>query len=134
MALAWNDDMSTGLEIVDTQHRELFARIGALLEACRQGKEADEVGRTMSFLASYVDVHFSTEEGLMRESGFPGYAHHRKLHQAFCSDLEDLKRTLAADGPGLHIVVKTNRVVTDWLVTHIGKADKAFGLYARARR
>lgn len=38
MALTWTDDLAVGFGLIDSQHKELFSRFNALLQACREGK------------------------------------------------------------------------------------------------
>lgn len=43
MAIEWTDELATGVNKIDNQHKELFKRINNLLDACNQGKGKDEV-------------------------------------------------------------------------------------------
>ena len=51
----------------------------------------DEVRRTIAFLGDYVTVHFTAEQKLMRQAGYPEVEHHEAEHAAF------LTRAAAAD-------------------------------------
>lgn len=65
MAIEWTQDLSTGSDEIDNQHKELFRRINSLLDACNQGKGREEIGKTVQFLEDYVITHFSAEEEYM---------------------------------------------------------------------
>ena len=80
MALLWKDDLATGVETIDEQHKELFARIEKLLDACNQGKGKAEVANTVDFLAEYIEIHFRDEEQIQKNSGFPEFEAHKALH------------------------------------------------------
>ncbi len=134
MAVAWTNDLATGVGEIDDQHKELFDRINNLLEACKRGEGKKEVEKTIDFLEDYVIEHFSEEERLMTTRDYPEYGRHKGQHLKFMEDLSGLKGDFAADGPGVHIVVNTNRIVVDWLVNHIRKEDKALGAFLRSRR
>ncbi|MGI6035055.1 MAG: bacteriohemerythrin [Limnochordia bacterium] len=131
MAIQWTSDLATGITTIDDQHKELFARVNKLLAACSQGRGKEEVGNIIGFLEEYVVTHFADEEKLQQESGYPEFAAHKRLHDAFKSDLAKLKDEFEAEGPTLRFVVLTNRVVVDWLMKHIAQVDKAFGNYLR---
>ena len=45
MAITWDPNLAVGHQAMDDQHRELFRRIDALLEASRTGKSTGEVSR-----------------------------------------------------------------------------------------
>ncbi len=134
MAIQWTEDLATGIDEIDDQHRELFDRINRLLAACNQGKGREEIGITVSFLEDYVVTHFSAEERTMLSSRFPAYAVHRSEHARFTAGLKDLRRQLDEEGPGIRLVILTNRIVVGWLKSHIRSLDKSFGAYLRANR
>lgn len=132
MAILWSDDLATGVAVIDSQHQELFIRIGNLLDACSQGKGRDEVKRTIKFLEDYVVTHFKAEETHMITTAYPAYGDHKKQHIEFMENFEKLKNQFETTGPGLTTVITTNHLVVDWLKTHIRKVDKALGDHLKA--
>ena len=64
MAIEWTEDLATGVNKIDNQHKELFKRINNLLEACNQGRGKNEVEKVIKFLDDYVIIHFSEEENI----------------------------------------------------------------------
>lgn len=132
MAIEWTKELATGLPVIDEQHRELFRRINTLLDACQHGRGKDEITRVIIFLEDYVVTHFSAEELQMLKSGYPTYASHKALHDEFRLNFAALRRLFEADGPAVHVIIKTNQVVVEWLTAHIKRVDKAFGEYLQA--
>jgi len=132
MAIEWNDSLAVGIEEIDNQHKELFRRINDLIEACHQGRGAEAVGEVLAFLDSYARLHFSTEEGYMRKYNFPGLDGHHQQHQEFMANLAEVRNRFAKEGPGVHIVVITNRILAGWLNTHIRRSDKVLGAHIKA--
>ena len=133
MAMEWTEDLSTGSAAIDDQHKELFKRINALLEACRQGKGKAEVSQVIQFLGEYVVTHFSAEEQYMEAHHYPEFAKHKALHLEFMENFGELKRELEEEGPGLHLVVRTNHMVVQWLLNHIRKVDRALGAFLKTK-
>jgi len=133
MAMEWTEDLSTGSAAIDDQHKELFNRINALLEACRQGKGKAEVRKVIEFLDEYVVTHFSAEEQYMETHQYAEITKHKELHGEFIDNFEDLKRELEDEGPGVHLVVRTNQLVVQWLLDHIRKVDKALGTFLKTK-
>lgn len=125
MAIEWTPDLATGVDLIDEQHKELFRRIDALLEACMRGEGGQTVSQTLDYLAWYVIEHFDTEEEVMRRANYAGLAKHEALHKEFRNNIAELKLELEANGSGPHIVVKVNRLVVAWLNAHIRKVDTA---------
>ncbi|MDA8433088.1 MAG: bacteriohemerythrin [Nitrospiraceae bacterium] len=133
MAIEWTPDLATGVDLIDAQHKELFSRINNLLEACKQGKGKEEVGKTIAFLEQYVVEHFSAEEKQMSSAGYPAAPAHKAQHHIFMENFSSLKQKFEAEGPGVHIVVGTNQFVVDWLRSHIRKLDKELGQFLKSR-
>ncbi|NMA61178.1 MAG: hemerythrin family protein [Firmicutes bacterium] len=133
MSIKWTPDLAVGVSLIDEQHKELFAKINGLIEACNRGKGKDEVAKTIEYLRSYVVFHFRDEQNLMQQNGFPEYDQHKALHDAFVEGLKQLSSELDEKGPGLSLVLKTNRIVVDWLVNHINRKDKIFGEFMRGK-
>ena len=86
----------TGVDDIDAQHRELFERIGTVLEASRARRSREEVIRLLEFLRSYFVYHFAAEERTMETAGYPRLEAHRRVH-ALCA-LPLLLPGRAADG------------------------------------
>ncbi len=50
----------------------------------------------MQDLASYVDVHFGTEEKYMEEFKYPGYLAHKREHDKFAEKVLDIYKDFQA--------------------------------------
>ena len=129
----WQASLETGAELVDAQHKEIFNRVNTLLTAMQQGKGRAEVVTVIDFLGKYVVSHFTAEEGLMRQNGYPGYEAHQQLHKAFVADMAELKREFEANGSSSLLVIQVQRRVIDWLMNHIIKEDKRIAEYLRSK-
>lgn len=133
MAIEWTEDLATGSHKIDRQHKELFNRINALLEACRQGKGKSEVKEVVQFLDDYVVKHFSEEEKYMQKYDYPGYAKHKTQHLEFIDKFSELRRQIEHEGPGVDLVIKTNHMIVQWLVNHICQVDRSLGTFLKTR-
>ncbi len=129
MAIEWTEDLATGVQTIDDQHKELFGRINVLLNACNMGKGRMEICRTVAFLEDYVNEHFSTEERYMIKHQYPDYDAHRAQHISLRNNLARLKQRLDEEGAGVHIIILTNQLIIDWLRNHIRILDRSFGDY-----
>lgn len=131
MPIEWTQDLAVGIEIIDEQHKEIFRRIDALLEACKAGKGKAAVGETLNFLEEYVDEHFAAEEAIQVRYAYPGYESHKQEHERFIQSVDKLNKKFEKEGPSLTMVLETNMVVVDWLVRHIKKVDMDLGAYLK---
>jgi hemerythrin len=133
MSFQWTEDLSTGVDDIDTQHKELILRLNTLLEACSNQKGRDDVGRFLGYLSEYVAFHFAAEEREMTCYHYPGLAAHEQEHEHFKKVVGGLKRDVGEHGAGINVVLMTVRSSCDWLVNHIKKTDKAMAEYLKDR-
>jgi hemerythrin len=124
MTLELDPLLLTGIDEIDAQHRELFARVGALLVAARTQRSREEVVRLLEFLGTYVVEHFASEERTMEAAGYPKYGGHRAEHLQFVKELSILRHELETEGPSHLFVIRVGNRVTEWLREHIYRTDR----------
>lgn len=117
------DDLLTGNALIDSEHRELFAAVNNLIDACTQGKGRDQIQKTVQFLGDYVAKHFRDEEGLQTKSNYPGYPAHKQFHDGYRRKLAETTQVLTREGPSVKALSDLNGVVAI-LVSHIRTEDK----------
>ncbi len=125
MSFEWNDDLNTGINHIDSQHKELFARFNALLQACNTAQEKDAVGNYLNFLHEYTTFHFAAEEQEMTNRKYPRYSEHKAEHEIFKRKIDQLYEGYTTHGANMQAFVMTIRSSGEWLVNHIRKTDKA---------
>ena len=133
MSIQWTESLAVGIPLVDEQHKELFNRVNMLLDASSKGKGKEEITGLVEFLGAYVVTHFRSEEGQMAQAGYPSLTAHKQLHSDFINDFEGLRVAFKANGATTVLVLQLQHKVVEWLLQHIGKEDKAFGAFLRAR-
>jgi hemerythrin len=124
----------TGVDDIDAQHRELFARIGTVLEASRDKRSREEVVRTLEFLGSYVVQHFAAEERTMATAGYPGLESHQREHRQLVKEVEILRHELKSEGPSSRFAIRVGNRITDTLREHIYRADRLMAEWLRNPR
>jgi hemerythrin len=122
----------TGVDEIDAQHRELFARVGALITAAQTHRSREEVVRLLEYLGSYAVEHFSAEERLMEGAGYPRLEGHRAEHLQFVKELSILRHELKSEGPTNLFVIRVGNRVTEYLREHIYRTDRILADWLRA--
>ena len=131
--LRWTEALATGIGAIDSQHREIFDAVNALIDAVDEGRGEEAVEGLLDFLEGYVSRHFALEELHMRRHSYPGYEAHRKAHLEFAEDFL-LLREMAKEGEAGPLFVRDVRLhVCDWLVHHIGRVDRALAAFLLPR-
>lgn len=127
------DFLTLGIETIDAQHAELFNRMEMLVEACVAGSGNEEVLRTVDFLNDYVVTHFTAEEDLQIQYGYPDYSAHKLQHLLFLHRLDKFKQEIAEKGVGVNILLNINQMLIDWVRNHIMEDDKRLSNYLKTR-
>lgn len=122
----WNDELLTGIEIIDEQHKKLVEIINNLARILSTAS-APEIERAFADLSDYAAYHFETEEGVWREylSDEADTDHHRAVHGAFLPEIQAIQRDFK-DKPVADTFEKVIRFLIRWLVVHIVYEDKRF--------
>jgi hemerythrin len=133
MEYQWNSSFETGHEVIDTQHKQLFAAVNSLINTCRSGKGTEELEKSLNFLNDYTIKHFFDEEQVQKHYNYPDYLNHKKLHENFKAMVRDLKVKMIMKGPSEELVKEVQTKIGDWLVTHIKGQDLKLAAYIKAQ-
>ncbi|MHC6202393.1 bacteriohemerythrin [Breznakiellaceae bacterium SP9] len=132
MQFMWIPTLETGNELIDSQHKELFAAINHLLRSIDDGKSGLELKKSIDFLSDYTAKHFSDEEALQKQYAYPDYTNHKKYHEGFKQVVRDLQAELQSKGPSPAFASKVQIEVGDWLVKHIQMQDVKIAAHIRS--
>ena len=114
-------DYSTGHEVVDEHHEELFNLISMLDKAIQSNRRVS-LNPIIEFLEHYSKDHFQLEESLMKEHDYIGYSLHKAEHKKFSSLIVDLRTLYDTNKPTAHIIFYIRKII-DQLVHHIKTID-----------
>ena len=85
--IIWSDMNTTGIKIIDEQHRGVVSAINSLYLFMQYDKGEDIVVPTLNIIYQYTKIHFRTEESMLSRVEYPEFADHKKHHDAFVADL-----------------------------------------------
>ncbi len=128
-------DLLTDNELIDSEHRQLFAAINRLLDAfsnkTQNGNE--NILQATTFLQSYVDRHFGHEEDLQKKYEWREYEMHHKFHEEYKETLDKILGKIPKEGPSIDDMSAINTHVVR-LITHIRTMDKRLGAYIKTQK
>ncbi|MEO5360898.1 MAG: bacteriohemerythrin [Nitrospirota bacterium] len=137
MEIQWSDSLATGVDKIDNQHKEIFARISSLINLDIENMEFEkrevELHKVLRFLGGYVIDHFKTEEEFMTRYHYPNYDDHKKEHMEFLKSYSALVRMFEKDGATDLIVTATQNQAVDWLVKHIKDTDQKMAYFLKPK-
>lgn len=130
MAIKWTPNLSVGVDFIDEQHKVWFEKADQLFAAGQRGEAKEYILQMFDFLDEYTKTHFRDEEKYMESIKYPGLEAQKKAHAHFEEELVRLRKEYSESGGNLVLLVKTNKMIIDWLTKHISSMDKKIGEYA----
>jgi len=127
-----DDNLKLNIPEIDSQHETLIRLINQLHETMLQGADKAALNELLSQLLEHTRTHFSSEERLMSQSGYPGYEAHKSEHNSLMQHLEDLVERCRNGELLLSFAVVLE--LKGWAMVHIGKSDKLMGAYLTSRQ
>jgi hemerythrin len=121
---AWSKELELGVGTVDGEH-QLQARLVAVLrEAVNARRDRAVIGEILRRVEDTSNVHFGSEELLMRLHAYDHYGLHVEEHRKLLEQLAELRAQFDADpsadlGPAVG-------AVEEWLRAHIQGMDRRF--------
>lgn len=125
--LTWNHTCTIGVRAMDDQHAILMETLNDLRLALMQGGSRDQVSEGLNRLIDFTRLHFSSEERLLEQSGYPGVVEHRRAHQQLLSQIEE-----AAHLTQVHDELHTRSLLVflhDWYLGHVENLDCQYGTW-----
>ena len=117
----WTPDLSTGVSVLDEQHKAIFQWLAQLESASAEQRTLFGV-YVLTRLKHHMREHFATEEAMMKAVGYPDLARHQAEHEVFRTRLEELQlKSIAQD-----ISADTVHFLSHWLGNHIAESDLAY--------
>ena len=109
---------------IDNEHRIQTGLLNALYDAVSDKKTIAEINEILDQLTSYSELHFMSEELLMRLYAYPDYEDHVSDHEAITAYLKGIANRVAAGQGGM--ALETAGEMREFLISHINTRDEAF--------
>ena len=125
----WNDAVNSGHARMDAEHQVELALLDALHEAVRQDLGPNRVAEVLEQLLEHTNVHFMSEQLLMRLTAYPQYEAHAEEHDELIVKARILQSHVAAGEtkPTLALIESMRA----WLVQHMDGKDRALAAYLK---
>ncbi len=131
MAVIWAESYETGNADIDQQHRELLDLVDELEAA--EGESQDALFRVLDHVMDFTVTHFSREEDLMAEVGYPSPAREEMIeqHREFVAYAR-LRFIEFRDGE-LVSVMPLQAFLVGWLTLHEFGLDRMLADFIRSQ-
>lgn len=131
--LWWTDDLKTGVEIVDNQHKAIFEKASEIFELDIES-DIEKIKKIFEFLMGYTTNHFYEEELMMMENNYPDFIQHRNEHNYFVEEIYKLYLEMVNNKISQDALDELKALVIEWLAEHISKSDRRFIIFLQEER
>lgn len=129
----WIDDFSVNNTEIDDQHKKwikLYNNAHNQMMGQKLNEPFDISKDALKEMIKYGEYHFSFEEKLMENIGFPDIEKHKEIHRNFVRKLDEIALQIHQEGNVLNSqLVKT---IKNWLVDHILEEDQKYKEYIKS--
>ena len=122
----FTEEYLTGIELIDSEHRELFSIVETaynLVKSYSVADSYDEVLNTLNRLKQYTEEHFHDEEEYMESIQYEGLEAQKRAHAAFIDKLATIDLDKVDEDPQKYME-SLIEFLLGWLVQHILYTDK----------
>ncbi|MCI2284808.1 bacteriohemerythrin [Colwellia sp. MSW7] len=120
----WDAEYAVGNADMDNQHKELFDMINEFFK--QDNKQSAII--LFESLSSYIDLHFESEENLLRQINYPATDEHIKQHEELRHNFNALRNRLIHYD--IDIQHKIGMFLYNWMAKHILQSDMEYKAYA----
>ena len=128
IGITWKDCYATKVDSMDAEHKRLVALIDQYFRAIRESRVVQEIDGLLEQIVEYTKYHFSHEEKIMLENGYPGYSVQRQEHLRMLATVRGFQ-VLRGDeeNPSEELLLAIRNFLRDWLLHHIVEVDQKYG-------
>ena len=109
------------------EHRVQLGMLKALCDAVEEGEPAARIHEILNQLTAYSELHFMSEELLMRMYAYPDYDDHVLDHEDMTQRLNQIMQRYAAGQDSM--ALQTANEMREFLLGHINSRDQALTEY-----
>ncbi|HEY5993953.1 MAG TPA: bacteriohemerythrin [Gallionellaceae bacterium] len=120
--MQWTEDLETGIQVIDDQHKRIIGYINELHHASETGSAA-EVKEVLEGLLDYTVTHFQFEEELQAKAGYPFLKAHQRVHEIFMKRIATFRERA---NKGENIIPELLSMLKVWLSSHIKGDDRDY--------
>lgn len=130
MFIEWNDNLKTGIPIIDEQHQELIVMLNRL-GRFREGRNS--FNKALTDLQDYINIHFRTEEEYMISTKYPDYDKHKASHEQLICELKKHLNDIDKVENIYELGLKLCALVGNWIIDHYSDEDVKLVNYIKSR-
>ena len=120
-----------GEQSIDTEHDLQMQLLDSLSRTLEKSADFSSVRHVLEQFIEFSDMHFLSEQLVMRLHSYPAYEPHLVEHTRLMKKVREIREKVVRGEmlPSLQLVHE----LREWLLTHIATEDVAFGEYLKKK-
>lgn len=131
--LKWDEKLSTGVYLIDAQHKKLMQNINKLSKAIDLGRPKMEILKIIKYLDEYTRSHFGLEEEYMVKYKYPEYEFHRLEHKKFLKTVKELKNLFSGNSSSHEDAKNLQYELWIYFREHISVIDASLAAFLKGK-
>ena len=128
MFMEWSPEFETGVPEMDKQHRRLLDMANSFHTALKEGEKEKAREILIDFTKALFN-HLRDEERFMEKIGYPELENHVKLHRSLAGMIKEGRDEFERNDH--RAFTRSLSLIMSWLLTHIKKSDRKYGIFMR---
>jgi hemerythrin len=125
-----DDDAHLGQDALDLEHQGQIDLLLAVEMELRGAAGKAQLHTLLDRLIEFSNIHFMSEQVLMREQAYPGLPAHEAEHDQLMDQMRDFQKRIESGERTL--TAADLSTLRDWVLRHIRTKDTAFAQYLTA--
>ncbi|HWQ45234.1 MAG TPA: bacteriohemerythrin [Longilinea sp.] len=121
--IVWDESLSTGVTMIDEQHKMLFQSFNEFSEALTKVTAREAAGEVLDFLQFYAVWHFKEEEKEMEAANCPAADENKRAHAEFIEIFTRFYTQWQEGIMTLDLAAQSYQQLEKWLVDHVLRVD-----------
>jgi hemerythrin len=122
-----DDDIRLGEDALDLEHQGQIDLLLAVEAGLRAGADQAQLATLLDRLIEFTNIHFMSEQLLMRQQAYPGLPAHAAEHDQLMDQMREFQTRIASGERALAAADLTT--LRAWVLRHIRSKDAAFAHY-----
>jgi hemerythrin len=123
--------LKIGDQTIDAEHDLQLQLLDSLSQALAKGGDFSPTRHILEQFIEFSDMHFLSEQLIMRLNSYPGYESHLEEHTRLMKKVRQIRESIVRGEKvsSLQLILE----LRDWLLNHIATEDSAFGEFLRTK-
>ncbi|MGA7710937.1 MAG: bacteriohemerythrin [Rhizomicrobium sp.] len=130
--MKWTSDMSVGVALLDSEHKQLIRIINQLYEGMSTGSAKSVLKKAFDAMVAYTGEHFGHEEQFFEQTQYPLAAEHKAQHEELRQLLVKFRGESDRKDNAL-LALELLCALKEWLEQHIMRDDKKYSGYLNGK-